>query len=246
LNDGSGQEQTKIISSQRRVNQSQMPPIGSTASEENPAARRFAKSSLLGWPLWWLALLVAALLLVFEPVVVARPGLGLPFLAAYVLIVITSFAALVAGLRRVRSRAKAIACGVLGSVVQVALLLSVVMALGVQQQTARAAWHEQGNVSFRELACKGYEKGAPARVAAARWENDVLVIRAPACVNCSLRVESVRAIVEGDTVSITITPERASGPVAACDCERALDIRIASLPKRDYAIRGIQPVQGCI
>ena len=125
----------------------------------------------------------------------------------------------------------------------------------VTKGKARAERSPGANISFREVACKGHEPGSPPRVAVSAWDKDVLTIKAPVCLNCGLHVGSVTTRVEGGTLWVTINPEIREVQVAPgvtkkvelpmCDCERSLDIRIRSLPIRDYVIRGIAAVEDC-
>ena len=107
------------------------------------------------------------------------------------------------------------------------------------------SWIEHGNIRFREIACKAHPKDAPPRVAASAWDGDVLAIKAPICINCAQNVDSVAATVDGDKLSLTIKPTNPDVRTA-CDCERLAEIRIGALPKRDYKILGVEPVDVCI
>jgi len=111
-----------------------------------------------------------------------------------------------------------------------------------------AAEHKQSsqaNLTFKEVACRGFDKGAPPRTAKSAWDGDVLTLRAPVCLNCAETVQDVTAKIEADSIVLAVTASRPK-EIAKCDCERNIDIRIQSLPKRDYAIRGIPPVEECI
>lgn len=107
-------------------------------------------------------------------------------------------------------------------------------------------WSEHGNIGFREVACKGHPPGTPPRVVTSAWDGDVLAIKAPVCVNCVQHVENVDAKVDGNNLVLTITSTKIGDIVAACDCERLAEIRIKALPKRDYNIVGVEPVDMCI
>jgi len=107
-------------------------------------------------------------------------------------------------------------------------------------------WSEHGNIRFREIACKSHPPDSPPRVAVSAWNEDVLAIKAPICINCAQHVESVEARVDGDSLWLTIKSTKIGDFAAACDCERIADIRIGSLTKRNYKIEGVAPVGLCI
>jgi uncharacterized membrane protein YhaH (DUF805 family) len=226
-----------------------------TNSKDGVVAGSF-KRRFWGWPSWWLAVLAALLLLTLEPrVIAAKPALGLPLAGVYVLVVFVALAALIAGIRRARSRARAIVWGALASIGQIALFLSIVIVIGIKEQPPRpeqsrgisliAHQSSQPNVSFAEYRCEAHKKGSPSRTVTTAWDKDILVVKAPVCLNCAATVEDVTAKVEGNSVLLTVISPRPEHPTA-CDCERSVHVRISSLPKREYTIRGVPPVDVCI
>ena len=105
----------------------------------------------------------------------------------------------------------------------------------------------QPNITFSEKRCGAHPPDMPPTTATMNWEDAVLVVRAPVCMNCSLRVGDVTARADGDSLWLDVKRYDPNPNVRAqCDCERALEIRIRSLPKREYTIKGIAPVDLCI
>ena len=85
-------------------------------------------------------------------------------------------------------------------------------------------------------SCPGGASKAPRRKQfISQWAGEDLVVRANICANCAAKIEDVSAQVLGNFILMRISaPTR--GHLAACDCEHSTNIRISSLPKRDYQI----------